>query len=128
MKYYTKSVQYYRYFEDAKLIEIDDDNKKMAIVLNGKEEIIDIFDGGPYIDYNPNENLMKEFKFPQYEENESPKYGELQIIEECNHLDANKIFNEIKNYKNELKNNVKDNNHNNINQIKLNKNSNIQIS
>jgi hypothetical protein len=36
MKYYTKSVQYYRYFEDAKLIEIDDDNKKMAIVLNGK--------------------------------------------------------------------------------------------
>ena len=52
MKYYTKSAQYYNYFEDAKLIEIDNENKKLAIVLNGKEEIIDIFDAGPYIDYN----------------------------------------------------------------------------
>ena len=27
MKYYTKSAQYYNYFEDAKLIEIDNENK-----------------------------------------------------------------------------------------------------
>ena len=125
MKYYTKSVQYYRYFEDSKIIEIDEDNKKLAIVLNGKEEIIDIFDGGPYLDYNPHENLMKSINPQKNEENKEEKYGELTIIEESNHLDANKIFNEIKNYKNELQNN------NNIiynNQIPFNKSSNIHIN
>ena len=63
MKYYTKSAQYYKYFENDKLIEIDEENKKLAIVLNGKEEIIDIFDAGPYVDYNPLENFIKDIKF-----------------------------------------------------------------
>ena len=99
MKYYTKSAQYYKYFEDAKLIEIDNENKKLAIVLNGKEEIIDIFDAGPYIDYNPLENLIKDFKTQSYEENKDKSYGVLQIKEDPNYLDVNKIYKEIKNNK-----------------------------
>ena len=39
MKYSTKSAQYFSYFEDAKLIEMDNENKKLAIVLNGKDDI-----------------------------------------------------------------------------------------
>lgn len=99
MKYYTKSAQYYKYFEDAKLIEIDNENKKLAIVLNGKEEIIDIFDAGPYIDYNPLENLIKDIKTQSYEENKDKSYGVLQIKEDPNYLDVNKIYKEIKNNK-----------------------------
>ena len=98
MKYYTKSAQYYKYFEDAKLMEIDDENKKLAIVLNGKEEVIDIFDAGPYIDYNPFENLIKDIKAQSYEENNDKKYGILQIMEEPNYSDINQLFKEIKNY------------------------------
>ena len=29
MKYSTKSAQYFKYFEDAKIIEIDNENKKI---------------------------------------------------------------------------------------------------
>ena len=42
MKYSTKSAQYYNYFEDAKILEIDNENKKLAVVLNGKDDIINI--------------------------------------------------------------------------------------
>lgn len=121
MKYYTKSAQYYKYFEDAKLIDIDNENKKLAIVLNGKEEIIDIFDAGPYLDYNPLENLIKDFKSQSYEENKDKSYGVLQIKEEPNYLDVNQIFKEIKNYKkNRNKNKIND-----INKPKLNINLNL---
>ena len=99
MKYYTKSAQYYKYFEDAKLIEIDNENKKLAIVLNGKEEIIDIFDAGPYIDYNPLENLIKNIKTHSFEENKDKSYGVLQIKEDPNYLDYNIIYNKITNNK-----------------------------
>ena len=99
MKYETKSAQYYRYFEDAKLIEIDDENKKLAILFNGKEEIINIFDAGPYVDYNPYEEYIKEMKLIKDKEPKNKKYGELFIQEQSNNLDVNKIFNEINNLK-----------------------------
>ena len=125
MKYETKSAQYYKYFEDAKLIEIDDDNKKLAIVLNGKEEIINIFDAGPYVDYNPYENYIKEIKAQSYEDNQNKKYGILQIQEESNYLDINEIFQEIKNYKRDYHENINqinnNNEHNNININSYNK-------
>lgn len=100
MKYESKSAQYYKYFEDAKLIEIDNENKKLAIVLNGKEEIINIFDAGPYVDYNPFDNYIKELKSQKYEDNKNKVYGVLQIKNEPNYLDANEIFKKIKNTKN----------------------------
>lgn len=125
MKYYTKSAQYYRYFEDAKLIEIDNENKKLAIVLNGKEEIINIFDAGPYVDYNPYENYIKEIKLQSDEESKDKKYGELYIQEESNYIDANEIFQEIKNHKKDFQNNKnKITNFNNNKAIKLNLNLN----
>ena len=121
MKYETKSAQYYKYFEDAKLIDIDDDNKKLAIVLNGKEEIINIFDAGPYIDYNPYENYIKEIKAQSYEDKNNKKYGILQIQEESNYLDINEIFQEIKNYKRDYQENINQiNNFNNHNSFNLN--------
>ena len=89
MKYKTKSAQYYDYFEDAKIIEIDDDNKKLAIVLKGNEEIIDIFDAGPYVDYNPYENYIKDIKLQKEKESKDKKYGVLYIQEETNYLDVN---------------------------------------
>ena len=109
MKYETKSAQYYNYFEDAKLIEIDDDNKKLAIVLNGKEKIVDIFDAAPYVDYNPFENYIKEILQKEKKINDKQS-GVIYIQEESNYLDANKIFqeNSLNNSKNSLveKNNI----------------------
>ena len=122
MKYETKSAQYYNYFEDAKLIEIDDDNKKLAIVLNGKEEVIDIFDAGPYVDYNPFENYINEIKLQKEKESNDKIYGVLYIQEETNYLDVNEIFQEIKNYKKDI--NKKKNRINNLDsQINLNSNN-----
>ena len=129
MKYYTKSAQYYKYFEDAKLIEIDEENKKLAIVLNGKEEIIDIFDAGPYVDYNPLENFIKDIKFQSFEENKDKKYGILQIKEEPNYLNVNQIFKEIKKYKKDFKNNLNQPNFfTNNKKFKININSNLNNS
>ena len=122
MKYEAKSAQYFNYFEDAKLIEIDDDNKKLAIVLNGKEEVIDIFDAGPYVDYNPFDNYIKDIKLQKENESKDKKYGVLYIQEETNYLDVNEIFQEIKNYK--KGNNKKKNRISNFNNINLNSNSN----
>ena len=122
MKYERKSAQYYNYFEDAKLIEIDDYNKKLAIVLNGKEEVIDIFDAGPYVDYNPFENFINQIKLQSEKESSDKKYGVLYVQEETNYLDINEIFQEIKNYKKDI--NKKKNRINNNNQINSYLNSN----
>ena len=129
MKYKTKSAQYYDYFEDAKIIEIDDDNKKLAIVLKGNEEIIDIFDAGPYVDYNPYENYIKDIKLQKEKESKDKKYGVLYIQEETNYLDVNSNNNSnINNSKKSLigKNLFIDNNHQNE-QIKSD-NSNLPIN
>ena len=105
MKYSTKSAQYFKYFEDAKILEMDNENKKLAVVLNGKDEIIDIFDASPYVDYNPFEFITKG------EQNENilttnKSKGIVQIEDQGNNLDINKIFNEIKNYKNNVTSNI----------------------
>ena len=105
MKYSTKSAQYFKYFEDAKILEMDNENKKLAVVLNGKDEIIDIFDASPYVDYNPFEFITKG------EQNENilttnKTKGIVQIEDQGNNLDINKIFNEIKNYKNNVTSNI----------------------
>ena len=116
MKYNTKSAQYYRYFEDAKLIEIDNENKKLAIVLFGKEEIIDIFDAGPYVDYNPFEYYIKELKSKYRGDDKDKKYGSLQIRNEPSYLNANEIFEKIQNSNNNQKNQINIfNNNNNYN-------------
>ena len=99
MKYSTKSAQYFKYFEDAKIIEIDNENKKLAIVLNGKDDVIDIFDASPYVDYNPFEYITKEDQNQNNINNNKTK-GVVQIEEQGNNLDVNQIFDEIKNYKN----------------------------
>ena len=101
MKYSTKSAQYFKYFEDAKILEMDNENKKMAIVLNGKDDIIDILDASPYVDYNPFEYITKN-DINQNDINNNKARGIVQIEEQTNNLDVNQIFNEIKNYKNNL--------------------------
>ena len=101
MKYSTKSAQYFKYFEDAKILEMDNENKKMAIVLNGKDDIIDILDASPYVDYNPFEYITKN-DINQNDINNNKTRGIVQIEEQTNNLDVNQIFNEIKNYKNNL--------------------------
>ena len=117
MKYSTKSAQYYRYFEDAKILEIDNENKKLAIVLNGKDDIINIFDASPYVNYNPFQFISKEIQI-QKELNKKRK-GIVQIEEQGNNLDVNQIFEEIKNYKNNISSNS---NQINSNQIMSNQN------
>ena len=117
MKYSTKSAQYYRYFEDAKILEIDNENKKLAIVLNGKDDIINIFDASPYVNYNPFQFISKEIQI-QKELNKKRK-GIVQIEEQGNNLDVNQIFEEIKNYKNNISSNS---NQTNSNQIMSNQN------
>ena len=98
MKYSTKSAQYFSYFEDAKIIEMDNENKKLAIVLNGKDDIIDIFDASPYVDYNPFKYITKEDQ--NINNITKKKRGIVQIKEKGNNLDVNQIFEDIKNYKN----------------------------
>ena len=118
MKYSTKSAQYYSYFEDAKILEIDNENKKLAIVLNGKDDIINIFDASPYVNYNPFEYISKQHEI----ENElnKKKIGIVQIEEQGKNLDVNQIFEEIQNYKSNYSQNS---NKNNSNQIMYNQNS-----
>ena len=99
MKYSTKSAQYYKYFEDAKIIEMDNDNKKLALVLNGKDDVIDIFDSAPYVNYNPFEYISKSDNIEQ-SGNQKRSYGIVQIEDQPNFLNVNQIFKEIKNYKN----------------------------
>lgn len=53
MNFFNKNVKYFKFFEDIKLLESDEKNKRLAIVFNGKESIIDIFDSSPYVDYYP---------------------------------------------------------------------------
>ena len=85
--------------DNAKIIEIDNENKKLAIVLNGKDDVIDIFDASPYVDYNPFEYITKEDQNQNNINNNKTK-GVVQIEEQGNNLDVNQIFDEIKNYKN----------------------------
>ena len=106
MKYSTKSAQYFKYFEDAKILEMDNENKKLAVVLNGKDDIIDIFDASPYVDYNPFE-LITKGEQNQNIINANKTKGIVQIEEQGNNIDVNKIFNEIKNYKNNIASNFK---------------------
>ena len=117
MKYSTKSAQYYRYFEDAKILEIDNENKKLAIVLNGKDDIINIFDASPYVNYNPFQFISKEIQIEK--ELNKKRKGIVQIEEQGNNLDVNQIFEEIKNYKNNISSNS---NQTNSNQIMSNQN------
>ena len=105
MKYSTKSAQYFKYFEDAKILEMDNENKKLAVVLNGKDDIIDIFDASPYVDYNPFESITKGEQ-NQNIINSNKSKGVVQIEDQGNNLDINKIFNEIKNYKNNTTSNL----------------------
>lgn len=53
MIFFNKNVKYFKFFEDIKLLESDEKNKRLAIVFNGKESIINIFDSSPYVDYYP---------------------------------------------------------------------------
>lgn len=53
MKIFNKNVRYLKFFEDIMLIEHDERNKRLAIVFNGKEAIINIFDSSPYVEYTP---------------------------------------------------------------------------
>ena len=124
MKYSTKSAQYYSYFEDAKILEIDNENKKLAIVLNGKDDIINIFDASPYLNYNHFEFISKDAQ----NQNEviKKKKGIVQIEEQGNNLDVNQIFEDIRNYKNNISQNSNQNN-SNIYYSSSNMNSNQQL-
>ena len=124
MKYSTKSAQYFKYFEDAKILEMDNENKKLAVVLNGKDDIIDIFDASPYVDYNPFE-LITKGEQNQNIINTNKSKGVVQIEDQGNNLDINKIFNEIKNYKNNATSNINIFNSNSNSARELNNEQNI---
>lgn len=53
MKIYEKKIKFFNFFEDVKLIEVDHDYNKLAIVFSGKENMIHIFDSTGYLDYLP---------------------------------------------------------------------------
>lgn len=53
MEFYEKTVNYFKFFEDIKLLEPDHTNNKLAIVFYGKENMIHIFDLRPYTQYKP---------------------------------------------------------------------------
>ena len=46
-------MEYYSSYKYTKLIEIDNENKKVCIILNRKHDILNIFDPSPYVNYNP---------------------------------------------------------------------------
>ena len=80
INYMKKSVSYFDNFEDLKIIDIDEDNKKIALVVYGKEGICLIFDANPYINYNPLENFIKNFE-KEYHPKNDLKIGVLEIID-----------------------------------------------
>ena len=53
MKIYEKKIKFFNFFEDVKLIEVDHDYNKLAIVFSGKENMIHIFDSTGYLYYLP---------------------------------------------------------------------------
>lgn len=55
MDYYERSVNYFKFFDDIKLMEIDNDEKRIGIVFMGKENMIHLFDLNPYLLYMPYE-------------------------------------------------------------------------
>ena len=81
MNIFKKKVKYFKFFEDSKLVEIDQDNKRLAIIFFGKENIIHIFDASPYINYMPIEEIQvkseeEEEKVPESE----PEYENIKEI------------------------------------------------
>lgn len=73
MEYYEKTVNYFKFFEDIKLMEVDHINNKIAIIFFGKENIIHIFDLRPYTQYFPFHRLHEENMFKEYSnENNDP--------------------------------------------------------
>ena len=53
MQYYERTVKFFKFFEDIKIMELDNKDNKIAIIFNGKENFIHIFDSSPYLNYVP---------------------------------------------------------------------------
>ena len=95
INYMKKSVSYFDNFEDLKIIDIDEDNKKIALVVHGKEGICLIFDANPYINYNPLENFIKNFEKDYHPKNDL-KIGILEIIDPLKISNNKKTIDTIK--------------------------------
>jgi hypothetical protein len=53
MFFHEKSVKFFKFHEDIKIIEVDELYDRLAIIFTGKEDIIHIFDSKPYTNYMP---------------------------------------------------------------------------
>lgn len=53
MEFYEKKVKYFKFFEDIKVMEIDHEMNRLAVIFYGKESLIHIFDTTPYLNYSP---------------------------------------------------------------------------
>lgn len=85
MHIFEKKAKYFKFFEDSKIVEIDQQNKRIAIIFFGKENIIHIFDLTPYIDYLPIQEIPDDPKEDQ----------EYNCGEKKHNEDLNEIFNKL---------------------------------
>ncbi len=81
MEFYEKTVNYFKFFADVKLIEPDYMNSKIAIVFYGKENLIHIFDMDTFTQYYPlskvEDNVIEEAELPTnfHTQNKLNKYS-----------------------------------------------------
>ena len=100
MKWCYKSVNYFKFFDDIKLIEVDELHNRIAIVFNGKESLINIFDLTPYVKYSP---FIEEYVIDSDSEdnnNQTKKESDDSIENEdkslLNEHDIDKMFQKVK--------------------------------
>lgn len=109
MKFYEKTVKYFKFFEDAKTIEVDSDYNRLAVVFFGKDNLIHIFDTKPYLEYMPimlhepesvsNNKASKKSSFGEKNMKKREKYNSKNISD---------IFNDIQKNNNEKKTNIEE--------------------
>ena len=102
MKWCYKSVNYFKFFDDIKLIEVDELHNRIAIVFNGKESLINIFDLTPYVKYSP---FIEEYVIESDSEdnnNQDKKESDGSIENEdkslLNEHDIDKMFQKVKKF------------------------------
>lgn len=96
MKFFNKSTKFVRFCDDIKVMEHDERNKRLAVIFNGKDELVYLFDSSPYLEYLPilereaqRENLVKSGFQRGIDEEENFNIGNVQEV------DITKIFNQM---------------------------------
>ena len=96
MKFFQKTVNYLKFFEDVKQSETDDEFYRIAIIFFGKENMIHIFDTKPYLNYQPLEEQIEDM---------NKVYSENNVVNTFNNINFQKDSNITKKEITEMSNN-----------------------